>query len=132
MASIRREFHVAAPADKVWDALKDFYALHIRLAPGFTTNTERDGDARIVTFGNGMKARETFVGADDDARRLAYSIDANERITRHMASATVVPNANGCTFIWQADVLPDSAAEMMSPMMDAGGAAMKRHLETLA
>lgn len=132
MASLRREFHVTAPADKVWDALKDFYALHIRLAPGFTVNTERDGDARIVTFGNGMTARETFVSADDGARRLAYSIDANERITRHMASATIVPNGAGCTFVWQADVLPDSAAEMMGPMMDAGGAAMKRHLDSLA
>lgn len=132
MASIRREFHVNAPADKVWDALRDFYALHIHLAPGFTKNTERDGDARIVTFGNGMQARETFVSADDAAMRVSYSIDANERITRHMASATIVPNGAGCTFIWQADVLPDSAAEMMGPMMDAGGAAMKRHLETLA
>ena len=70
MASIRREIAVAAPATEVWNAVRDIGAVHERLAPGFVTHTKMDGDARIVTFGNGLVARELIVDLDEAARRL--------------------------------------------------------------
>ena len=37
MASIRREVHIDARPETVWDALRDVGALHHRLVPGFVT-----------------------------------------------------------------------------------------------
>ena len=50
MATIRKEFSLNTAAEKVWDALRDFGAVHVRLAPGFVLDTRLDGDVRIVTF----------------------------------------------------------------------------------
>ena len=88
MASIQKNIIIdAAPAD-VWDALRDFGALHTRLVPGFVTDTKLEGDARIVTFANGTVAREVLVDSDDSKRRLVYAIKS-DRLTQHSASAQV-------------------------------------------
>src|SRR3954464_12356048 len=50
MASIHKDIPLDAAPDRVWDAVRDFGAVHTRLAPGFVTNSKLDGDARIVTF----------------------------------------------------------------------------------
>ncbi|RZI39647.1 SRPBCC family protein, partial [Herbaspirillum sp. HC18] len=80
MASIQKDFIIDADPADVWDALRDFGALHTRLAPGFVTDTKLDGDARIVTFSNGSVAREVLVDCDDTRRRLAYAVKS-ERMT---------------------------------------------------
>src|SRR6187549_3180764 len=64
MASIRKEIRINAPASQIWDALKDVGALHTRLVPGFVTDTKLEGNARVVTFGNGMVAREEIVSIE--------------------------------------------------------------------
>src|SRR5690349_15351370 len=74
MASIRKQVHIDAPVAKVWEALRDVGALHTRLVPGFVTDTKMDGNARIVTFGNGQVAREEIVSVDDSLRRVAWAI----------------------------------------------------------
>src|SRR5882672_1408680 len=71
MASIRKEVRIEAPAQRVWDALRDVGALHTRLVPGFVTDTQMEGNTRIVTFGNGMTAREEIVGIDDAQHRVS-------------------------------------------------------------
>ncbi len=35
MASIQRAIVLDAPAERVWDAIRDFGAVHERVAPGF-------------------------------------------------------------------------------------------------
>jgi Polyketide cyclase / dehydrase and lipid transport len=51
MASIRKEIVVEADPELVWDAVRDFGALHLRLAPGFVTDCRLDGtDRRIEPF----------------------------------------------------------------------------------
>src|SRR5215470_15001705 len=86
MASIHKEIIIdASPAD-VWDALRDFGALHTRLVPGFVTDTKLDGDARIVTFANGTVARETLVDSDEERKRLVYAINS-DRVKHYSASA---------------------------------------------
>jgi hypothetical protein len=79
--------------------------------------------ARDLTFGNGMQAREVLVGLDDAHRRIAYSA-LSERLDHHNASAQVFPDGDGCRFVWTADVLPDAAADVVGPMMEAGAKAM--------
>ena len=129
MATIRREMLVAAKADQIWDAVRDIGAVHTRLAPGFVTDTKIDGDARIVTFGNGLVARELIVDVDDDARRLVWSV-VGGRMTHHNASLQVFEQgAQGARVVWIADLLPNDIAGAIAGMIDAGMAAMKRTLE---
>ena len=61
MASIRKEFELAASPDAVWTAFKDIGAVHRRLARGFVTDCRMEGADRIVTFVNGLVAREVIV-----------------------------------------------------------------------
>ena len=75
MATVYKEFIVEADAAQVWDALRDFKAVHTRLAPGFLTACTIDAEgARILTFANGLVAREALVGIDEAHRRLAYTV----------------------------------------------------------
>jgi uncharacterized protein YndB with AHSA1/START domain len=128
MASIQKEIIIDASPDDVWDALRDFGALHTRLAPGFVTDTKLDGEARIVTFANGMEAREILVDCDDAKRRLVYAI-VSERIKQHSASAQVFAESDGRTrFVWISDVLPNEIAPYMDAQMDQGIKAMQKAL----
>ena len=128
MASIQKDIIIdAAPAD-VWDALRDFGALHTRLVPGFVTDCRLDGESRIVTFANGTVARELLVDCDETRRRLAYAV-ISERIKQHSASAQVLADGeNRCRVIWITDVLPHEIAPYIGSQMDAGAAAMQRAL----
>ncbi|HEY4126211.1 MAG TPA: SRPBCC family protein [Rhizomicrobium sp.] len=132
MASIVKDFHVNAPIEDVWDALRDFYAVHERLAPGFLTAVEKEPGARVVRFANGSVAREVLVSIDDDHRRLVYTIPS-ERLQYHGASAQVFPDGKtGCRFVWITDLLPDAMAPYVSAQMDEGVKAMVRNLEEKA
>jgi hypothetical protein len=137
MASIRKEISIDARPDDVWAALRDFGALHRRLVPGFVTDAQLDGDdTRVVTFFNGVVAREKLVGVDDDARRLAYSVlESPLGATHYNGSAQVLAEGDGdrgCRFVWIVDVLPHDVAEVVSGLMSQGIDAMKRTLESQA
>src|SRR4029077_11862942 len=73
MASIHKDIPIDAHPDDVWAAVRDFGAVHRRLAPGFVIDARLEGDARIVTFHNGTVAREVLVDCDDARRRLVYA-----------------------------------------------------------
>ncbi|MCC8961437.1 SRPBCC family protein [Bradyrhizobium sp. Pear76] len=125
MASIHKDIPIDAPADHVWDALRDFGALHTRLVPGFVTDTQLDGDVRTVTFSNGTVARETLVDCDDKRQRLVYAI-TSERLKQHSASVQVFADGDArCRVVWIADVLPHEVAPYMDAQMDLGAAAMQ-------
>jgi len=129
MATIHIETLIDAPADQVWDAIRDYGALHTRLVPGFVIDTRLEGDSRIVTFGNGMTARERIVGLDDEARRFAYGV-VSDRIDHHSASNQVFAEGDSrCRFVWIADVLPDAMADTMAPMMRQGADILKATAE---
>lgn len=127
--TIRKEFHIDASPEAVWDALRDIGALHTRLVRGFVTDTRLEGQDRIVTFGNGMVARERIFGIDEAARRVTYGAVDGVGMSFHRATAEVTPDpAGGTRFVWTAEVAPPEIAERISPMMDAGAQAMQRTL----
>jgi carbon monoxide dehydrogenase subunit G len=128
MSSILKEFVVeAAPAD-VWSAFRDVGEVHKHLAPGFVTDCRLDGQDRIVTFANGVVAREVIVDIDDKARRLVYSA-RSDRLLHHNASFQVVAEADGTSrVVWIADVLPNEITPVINAMMDQGCAAMRKTL----
>ena len=129
MASIQREVLIQADPETVWDALSDVGALHRRLAPGFVTDVRLEEGARVVTFGNGLVARELIVDIDDKARRLVWSV-VGGRMTHHNASAQVVPDGEGGSrFVWIADLLPHELAPGIAGLMEQGLAVIKRTLE---
>ena len=123
MATVAKEFLIAAAPEKVWDALRDFHAVHERVAPGFLTAATQAGDDRILTFFNGFVARERLVGRDDATRRIAYTL-VEGRFAYHAASAQVFPHEQGSRVVWITDLLPDEMADGSSVMMDHGVAAM--------
>ena len=126
MAVIRKIIDVAAAPEFVWDALRAVGALHHRLVPGFVIDTFMDGPARIVTFDNGMTAREVIVSVDDSMRRVCYFVD-NPNLAHHSASAEVFAFDGGSRIVWTCDVLPDAAAAGIEPMMARGAEAMAAH-----
>jgi len=129
MASIQRDVLIQADPETVWDALSDVGALHRRLAPGFVTDVRLEEGARVVTFGNGLVARELIVDIDDKARRLVWSV-VGGRMTHHNASAQVLPDGEGGSrFVWIADLLPHELAPGIAAMMEQGLAVIKRTLE---
>jgi carbon monoxide dehydrogenase subunit G len=128
MATIIKTVEIDAPADAVWDAVADFGAVHRRFAPGFVTNVELIPGARMVTFGNGMVAKELFLGIDPGLRRLAYSV-RTDNFTHHSASFQVADlGAGKSRLTWIADVLPDEIAPTVAGMMEAGIAVAKETL----
>jgi hypothetical protein len=130
MTSLRKDLSLAADGDRVWSALRDFGAVHTRLAPGFVTDTEMDGErVRVVTFFNGASARETLVSCDDASRRLVYAIIGG-RAEHYSASAQVFDDGPGRSrFVWIVDVLPDAIAPYIDDMMTRGAAVMAATLE---
>jgi carbon monoxide dehydrogenase subunit G len=127
MASIHKEFIIDAHPDQVWDALRDFGALHTRLVPGFVLGTRLDGDARIVSFANGTVARELLVDCDDARRRLVYAV-VSERLKQHSASIQVFADDSRSRVTWIADLLPNEIAPYISSQMDLGVSAMQSKL----
>ena len=129
MASIRKEILVDRTPEQVWDVLRDVGALHTRLVPGFVTDTRLEDGARVVTFGNGLVARERIVDVDDAARRLVWSV-VGGRFTHHNASVQVFADGRGGSrLVWIADLLPDEIAGDIRAMIDAAASVMKPTLE---
>jgi len=134
MASIHREVVIEASAAHAWSALEDMGALHTRLVPGFVVDTKLEYGplARIVTFGNGLVARERIVDCDAQARRLVWSAES-DRLTHHNASAQVFDEGpSHCRFVWIADLLPHEAAPAIAAMIESGLATIKTTLERSA
>lgn len=82
----------------------------------------------MVTFVNGVVARELIVSLEEDARRLVWSVVGGQA-THHNSSFQVFAGANGGTrLVWITDVLPDSVAVPLSAMIEAGSQAIQRAL----
>ena len=132
MASIHKEILIDAQPEDVWDALRDWGALHERLAPGFVTDVRSDGNDRIVTFFTGAVARELLVDLDDEGRRLVWSV-VEGPYTHHNGSAQVFADGDDRTrFVWIADLLPNHLATRTADLMEQGLSVIKKTLEAKA
>jgi hypothetical protein len=126
MASIYKEISLDARPDDVWAAVRDFGAVHRRVAPGFVTDCRLDGESRIVTFANGNVAQELLVTIDDARKRLVYAV-VSERVKQHSASIQIVADGeNRSRMIWVTDVLPNEIAPYIGGQMDQGALAIQQ------
>jgi Polyketide cyclase / dehydrase and lipid transport len=128
MACIHKDIPIDAHPDDVWAAVRDFGAVHQRLAPGFVIDARLEGDARIVTFHNGTVARELLVDCDDARRRLVYAV-ISEPVKHYSASVQVAADGEVRTrVIWIVDVLPNEIAPYIAGQMDLAVLAMQKAL----
>ena len=134
MATLRRQITLDAPASAVWSALRDFGAVHTRVAPGFLTTLEMEptsnGSDRIVTFFNGLVARERLITADDEDCRLVYSV-VEGRASHYNAAVQVFPEGDGSRLVWTIDLLPNDLAPAIGGMMDHATGFRKKALEAV-
>ena len=119
MATIRKEVEIRSSPEHVWEALRDVGALRTRLAAGFVVDAKMEGNARVVTFGNGMVVREDIVSVDDAARRVVWAIVGQQ-----------FHYDGGARFVWTTDLLPNELAGNVEAMMDAGIGAIKKTIES--
>ena len=127
MATLRREIPVANGAASVWENLRDFGAVHTKVAPGFLTDLKMDHGDRILTFFNGMVARERLVTLDDETRRLVYSVVEGQP-SHYNAAVEVFPDGDGSRVVWTIDLLPSELAPAIGGMMDEAAKVMRKTL----
>jgi carbon monoxide dehydrogenase subunit G len=129
MATLRREISLDAPVNKVWPAIRDFDHVHTRVAPGFLTAGRMDKGDRILTFCNGMVARERLVSADDETHRLVYSV-VEGQASHYNAAVQVLPEGTEKSrLVWTIDLLPNELAPVVGGLMDQATGVMKKTLE---
>lgn len=129
MATLRREIPVAREAASVWQKLRDFEHVHTEVAPGFLTDLRMDKGDRLLTFFNGMVARERLVTRDDDIRRLVYAV-VEGRASHYNAAVQVFPEGGSSRVVWTIDLLPDELAAAIGGMMDEAAKSMRKALAT--
>ncbi len=131
MGSIRKEISVNATPEQVWDAVRDVGAVHQRLTPGLTLDTQLEGDTRILSFPNGAMARELIVAIDDETRRLAYAVvEGRMPLIHHHATFQVFPDGENCSrLVWITDFLPHTFATEIRARVERGAIVIKQTLE---
>jgi hypothetical protein len=129
MATLSKQIAVDSSAANVWSAIRDFSQVHTRVAPGFLTRLEMDKGDRVLTFFNGLEARERLVTVDDEQCRLVYSV-VEGRPTHYNAAVQVFPEGDGRSrVIWTIDVLPNELGPTIGGMMEHALPIMKKTLE---
>src|ERR1700712_4426229 len=117
MASIHKDIALDARPEDVWAAVRDYGAVHQRVARGFVTGCKLDGDSRIVTFANGNVAQELLVTIDDARMRLVYAV-VSERGKQHSAPIQIFADGDGHSrMVWIANVLPNEIGPYIDGQM---------------
>ena len=129
MAAIIKQVEIDIAPDAAWDAVRDWGAVHKRLCPSVLSDCRVEEEARIVTFANGLVARELIVAVDDEARRLVWSVVGTTLLSHHNGAMQVLASGEGSHIVWTADLLPHTAAPQVAGLMELGCAAMKATLE---
>ncbi|HTA12926.1 MAG TPA: SRPBCC family protein [Solirubrobacteraceae bacterium] len=95
------------------------------------TDTQLDGDDRLVTFFNGNVVRERLVDLDEQERRLAWSIVDGPYAHHNGVAQVFAAGREQARFVWVADLLPNELAELTDQMMERGVDAVQRALGSL-
>ena len=129
MATLSKQIALDTGAANAWSAIRDFGQVHTRVAPGFLTKLEMDKGDRVLTFFNGLEARERLVTVDDEQCRLVYSV-VEGRPTHYNAAVQVFPEGDGRSrVIWTIDILPNELGPTVGGMMEHALPIMKKTLE---
>jgi carbon monoxide dehydrogenase subunit G len=122
MASARHHARLNAPADKVWELVKDPTGITDWL-PGVDSCTI-EGDTRVVGT-MGLEIREACT-VDDDLKRFSYTItDGPMSFDFHRAVIDVLDEGDSCTVVYAIDVEPGDTQPIMDSVAGGGINALK-------
>ena len=110
--------------------MRDYGAVHRRVAPGFVIDAELDGMDRVITFASGAVARERLVALDDRRLRLVHKVVEGRLPFEHnQGSVEVIVSESeeaGCRIVWTIDFLPEDLRGPLEGLMNDGAAAIAR------
>lgn len=132
MASVQKEILVDAPADMVWNAVRDVGEVHRRMAPGFVTHDVLEGDVRTVTFASGTTVREQIVDIDDDLRRYSYRLVDGKALHHNASMQVFAVDERHSRLVWSTDILPHELANIVRQTKDQAAPIIRRTLSELA
>ena len=130
MASIRIIIPIDRPAQTVWAAVADAGAVHESLARGFVVDTRLRDRERVVTFVNGLVAKELLVDIDEAARRIAYAVvESPLGLRHHHATMEVIADGDHSSqLVWVTDIVPDDVEPAVRTFMEQGAESMQQTL----
>ncbi len=131
MASVRAEISIDVPVARVWEVIGDFGGGPRRMAPGYVLDSRLEAEnTRVVTFANGIVARERLVAVDDEQRRVVYAVIGDTLQPEHdNAAMEVVAEGDArCRLVWIHDVLPDELAAPIHAAMQEAALVIARTL----
>ncbi|WP_281176998.1 SRPBCC family protein [Neobacillus massiliamazoniensis] len=129
---MRKEIVIEANAEQVWDAVSDIGAVHQRFVPGYTLDTQLEGNDRILYFPHGGVVRERIVSIDDETYRFAYAVieGSNPSLIHHHASFQVfAKDENESILVWITDFLPKHTEPEMKIRIDRAAQVIKQTIE---
>lgn len=125
---------IDAPADEVWDTVRNFTD-GSWMGVEMTTDGEGLGASRTISMG-GNSITEQCERLDDDARVMGYTITeaAGMPFEDYHSTMTVNPAGDGTELVWKATYEPVGDPAVATKTLDAiyggGFAALKKHLES--
>jgi hypothetical protein len=91
-----------------------------------------DNGDRIVTFFNGLVARERLVTVDDEDCRLVYAVVEGRASHYNARRPGLSRGRRRSRVVWTIDLLPDDLAPAIGGMMDHAAGFMKKTLAQAA
>ena len=137
MIQVQKKAIIQAPAQRVWQSIRDFDGLpaFVSLIAKSTTEGEGVGAVRTLIFQDGHEAVETLEHLDDEAMTLRYSLfDALERPFKSYVAAMALDaiDEDRCELTWssrfeaQGGATEEEAKAGPEGLYDDGIAGLKR------
>ncbi|MFW6157370.1 MAG: SRPBCC family protein [Balneolaceae bacterium] len=118
MENIRVNGIINAPAQAVWEIVRDFGALHTYVEAVENCTLEKRGTetVRILTLADGAEVSERLEALDDEHRQLSYSIiESPLPVDNYLSVMEVKPKYNNASeFVWSSrfEVAEEAAEEI--------------------
>ena len=130
MASVIREIIIDATPERVWSAVGDFANGPLQMSQGVLAGCRLDGDdSRILTFANGMTARERLIARDESCRRIVWGWVGDDVVHDNTSMQVFSEGVGQTRLVWIHDTLPDQLTEWLSGAMDQFVPAMQQALK---
>jgi hypothetical protein len=130
MARIVETVTIGTSSVDAWVAVGDIGGL-AKAVPQLVARCEYDAQARVrtVTFTNDMTLVEPIIAHDDGSMLIAWTAQGGSWAHHNASMQVRAVSAGTCEVQWIADVLPDSEADTIRAIVQAGLGALKETLE---
>ncbi len=127
MAETHAETTIARGADEVWAVFGDFQGIK-NWFPGLQNVKAEGENVRIIEMGPGMEITETMISRDDAQRTLTYTV-ASPLLNAEKYETTIAvrDTDGGCVATMDAELSPDSLADLIGPVYEQAIAGLAAH-----